>query len=135
MGSDTDLSSTKINVKYSRTMSGLTSIFPDGTRISHQEEVKYSGCSLNISGDCRREVQSRISACTAITRRLELFWKQAEVPVKWKVIVYDAVIKSAFTTYLSKCCNVANMFSSSVCSSMLADCSAVLDVVFKYPPL
>ena len=40
------------------------------------------------------EVNRRISSTMPIMKRLDLFWKQARVPTKWKIQVFDAVCVS-----------------------------------------
>ena len=68
--------------------------FADGTRIKHKQEVRYLGCMLNMRADTTQEIRGRISTCMAIMKKLDLYWLHARCPVKWKVLVLDAVIRS-----------------------------------------
>ena len=68
--------------------------FADGTKVTKREEVKYLGCILNMRADTSSEVKSRISTCMAIMQKMDLFWRKAECPIKWKILVFDAVIRS-----------------------------------------
>ena len=68
--------------------------FADGTKVQRREEVKYLGCVLNMRADTSSEVKARISTCMAIMHKMDLFWRKAECPIRWKVLVFDAVIRS-----------------------------------------
>ena len=68
--------------------------FADGQLVAHRHKVKYLGCTLNLKADTQREIKSRIGICMGIMRKLDLFWLHARCPIKWKVLVFDAVIRS-----------------------------------------
>ena len=57
-------------------------------------EVKYLGCMINDKGDPRKEVRKRISECMCIMKKLDNFWKHTNNPNKWKLITYNAIIKT-----------------------------------------
>ena len=42
----------------------------------------------------KTEIQNRIADCTATANRLKFFWNKADNSIKWKLQVYDAVIRS-----------------------------------------
>ena len=44
--------------------------------------------------DPKIEINRRISSAMPILKRLDLFWKQARVPTKWKINVFNAVCVS-----------------------------------------
>ena len=39
-------------------------------------------------------LHNRIADCAATANRLKIFWHKAETPVKWKLLVLDAIIRS-----------------------------------------
>ena len=47
-----------------------------------------------MKADTSSEVKARISTCMAIMQKLDIFWKKAECPMKWKILVFHAVIRS-----------------------------------------
>ena len=49
---------------------------------------------LNDKGDPKKEVSKRISECMAILNKMDPCWKHLENPTKWKLRIYDAVIKT-----------------------------------------
>ena len=58
------------------------------------DEVKYLGCMINDKGDPRKEVRKRIAECMCIMKKLDCFWKHTNNPIKWKLITYNAIIKT-----------------------------------------
>ena len=52
------------------------------------------GCKLNNKGDGTRELSARIAECMAVFKRLDLFWLRGDSGVRFKLHVYDAVIRS-----------------------------------------
>ena len=49
---------------------------------------------LNDRGDPIREIAKRKSECMAIMTKLDPVWKHLENPTRWKLIVWDAIIRS-----------------------------------------
>ena len=47
-----------------------------------------------MKADTAREIKNRISTCMAIMKSLDVFWLHAKCPTRWKVLVFDAVIRS-----------------------------------------
>ena len=68
--------------------------FQDGTPVPRKQEVRYLGCHINSDCDVKREVNSRISTCMIVLKRLDLFWRHSNCPPRFKLEVLDAVIKS-----------------------------------------
>ena len=54
----------------------------------------YSGCALNKETDMHQEINRRLSTCMTTLKRLDLFWLHGTNPVKFKVRVYNAIIRS-----------------------------------------
>ena len=68
--------------------------FADGTRVPEVEEVTYLGSILSKTHNIRKEAASRTSVAMVVWKRLDIFWKKSHCPAKFKLIVYDAVIRS-----------------------------------------
>ena len=68
--------------------------FRDGDRVPPHREVKYLGCMLNDKGDPVREINKRTADCYVTWKRLGEFWKHADCSLRFKLGVYDAVIRS-----------------------------------------
>jgi hypothetical protein len=66
----------------------------DGTRLKPVNEAKYLGCYLNNRADGIREVKKRISECTVILKKLDLFWGHSNCSLRRKLAVQKAVIET-----------------------------------------
>ena len=58
------------------------------------EEVVYLGALLTKSHDTKKEITSRLAVCMYTWKQLDIFWKKSICPLKFKIHVYDAVIRS-----------------------------------------
>ena len=68
--------------------------FLDKTKVPQLNIVKYLGCMVNDKGDPRKEISKRISECMVILKQLDPCWKHTENPTRWKLIIFDAVVRS-----------------------------------------
>ena len=68
--------------------------FTDGTRMPHEDHVSYLGGLLTRHVDKRAEIESRMSAIMAVWKRMYIFFKNPNCPVRWKLIVYNSMIRS-----------------------------------------
>lgn len=68
--------------------------FADGTPLTKKAEVKYLGCMLNAKGNTRTELGKRISNAMTTLKKLYLFWIHSSCPIKFKLLVVDAAIRS-----------------------------------------
>ena len=68
--------------------------YADGTPLTKKAEVKYLGCLLNQKGNTRTELGKRISNAMTTLKKLDLFWIHSSCPIKFKLLVVDAVIRS-----------------------------------------
>ena len=68
--------------------------FQDGKKIKIKDTVTYLGCDINKNGDIKREVSKRISNAMTTLKRLDLFWRHSNCPVKFKLIALDATLRS-----------------------------------------
>ena len=66
----------------------------EGKLVPRQHSATYLGCLLTDSFDNRAEVLNRLGDCTATCRRMKLFWNKAATSVKWKIQVFNAIIRS-----------------------------------------
>jgi len=68
--------------------------FIDGTSVPIESSTKYLGATISKTHDIRSEVTNRISSCFAVLNRLNFFWKKSTCPDKFKLTVFDAVVRS-----------------------------------------
>jgi hypothetical protein len=58
------------------------------------KKTRYLGGIIHKKHDVSGEVQSKIGSCFAILNRLNFFWKKANCPHKFKLNVFDAVVRA-----------------------------------------
>jgi retron-type reverse transcriptase len=68
--------------------------YADGTKVPCGDAVTYLGAELTKLGSSRKEVNRKISQCIVICKKLQMFWKNPSCPTKFKLHIYDAVIRS-----------------------------------------
>ena len=68
--------------------------FADGQKLKSVDETIYLGTQISKRVNPKIEINRRISSPMPILKRLDLFWKQARVPTKWKIQVFNAVCVS-----------------------------------------
>ena len=49
---------------------------------------------MSDSFDNRAEISNRLSDCIAMCNRLKIFWSKANTSVKWKIQVFNAIVRS-----------------------------------------
>jgi len=64
--------------------------FADGQPVKTVDETIYLGTQFNKRVDPKTEIIWRISQTTPILKKLDMFWKQAQVSNKWKIQVFKA---------------------------------------------
>ena len=52
---------------------------------------------MNRKCDMKKELKTRVADTMAVMKRLGLFWSQARCPIKFKIQVYNAVIRTKAT--------------------------------------
>ena len=62
--------------------------------VPRKTKATYLGAILTDTNDNHAEVNNRIADCIATANRLKVFWNKAANTVKWKLQVYDAIIRS-----------------------------------------
>ena len=68
--------------------------FLDGLAVPSATEAKYLGAVISSSHDLRKEISNKISGCFATLNKLNFFWSKSNCPTKFKINVYDAVIRA-----------------------------------------
>ena len=68
--------------------------FVNGDKMPAEKSAEYLGSQLNYKADTDAEVKRRIQAANATWQRLKPFWLNDRISTKYKIIVYDAVIRS-----------------------------------------
>ena len=66
----------------------------DGTLVPRKHEAIYLGTVLSDSVNNQREVLNRLAAAMATCNRLKIFWDKARTTIKWKICVFDSILKS-----------------------------------------
>eukprot|EP00973_Karenia_brevis_P042455 5877744-Karenia_brevis.AAC.1 len=60
-------------------------MFGDGTKVPTADEATYLGVKLNSKCNVSTEIAQRKSACIAVWKKLETFWKHADVSKKFQL--------------------------------------------------
>ena len=68
--------------------------FPDGTPVTRQEKIKYLGATFNTTLDINRIVRQKITDASATMRTLQPLWADNHISTSWKLVVFNAVIRS-----------------------------------------
>ena len=76
-------------------MSGNNVIkLPDGQKMERVEENTYLGHQITQQMDVKHEINHKMSQTLRTWFKLETFWKAVDCTTKWKLQVYDAVIRN-----------------------------------------
>ena len=65
-----------------------------GALVPRKSSATYLGTLLTDSFNNKAEVANRLNDCIATCNRLKLFWKKARTSIKWKIQVFNAIIRS-----------------------------------------
>ena len=68
--------------------------FMNGTKLETPTEAEYLGSTISDKHLTRKEVSGRISTCFATLQKMHFFWRKANCPAKFKLTVFDAVIRA-----------------------------------------
>ena len=68
--------------------------FQNGEVIKEQEETMYLGGVISKHHDITKEVHGKLSSCFAVLNKLNVFWLNSSCPQKFKLDVFDAVVRS-----------------------------------------
>ena len=65
-----------------------------GRLVPRQRSATYLGTLLTDTFDNTAEIANRLGDCIATCNRLKVFWKKAITSIKWKIQVFNAIIRS-----------------------------------------
>ena len=68
--------------------------YANGAKVRCADSTTYLGAELNKFGTNRKDINSKISQCIVISKKLQYFWNNPSCPTKFKLQVFDAVIRS-----------------------------------------
>ena len=69
-------------------------VFADHRKVPEQDEAMYLGGVISKVFDVRKEVNKKISACFGVLTKLNEFWFRSSCPPKFKITVFDAIVRS-----------------------------------------
>ena len=65
-----------------------------GRLVPRQRSATYLGTLLTDTFDNEAEIANRLGECIATCNRLKIFWTKANTFIKWKIQVFNAIIRS-----------------------------------------
>ena len=68
--------------------------FKDDSKVKHADAAPYLGSNISNTRNLKAEVSKKISACFVLLNKLNHFWSKSNCPTKFKLDVFDAVIRS-----------------------------------------
>lgn len=68
--------------------------FDDGTPLTKEFEATYLGNEINKTVNIQFEIFNKMSEVRRTWYKLEPYWKASGASKKWKLIIYDAIIRS-----------------------------------------
>jgi len=81
-----------INLTLNRVQSNIK--YENGDLVPRKPKATYLGTLLTDTNDIHAEISNRMADCTTTANKLKLFWNKANTTIKWKLQVYDAIIRS-----------------------------------------
>ena len=68
--------------------------FGDGKAVPSEKAAIYLGAEIRADNIIRTEIQRRMATCIVTWNKLHLFWRHSNTPIRTKLIVFDAVVRS-----------------------------------------
>ena len=81
-----------INLTLNRVQSKI--VYKDTTLVPRKPQATYLGAILTDTNDNHAEINNRMAGSMQTANRMKLFWNKANTASKWKIQVYDAIIRS-----------------------------------------
>ena len=78
-----------------------------GRLVPRQRSATYLGTLLTDTFDNKAEIANRLGDCIATCNRLKIFWKKANTSIKWKIQVFNAIVRSKLL-YGLECIQLTN---------------------------
>lgn len=98
---DIEFESAKYGLKLNKNKCELLNLgkqktvkFADGTPVNKVFEAKYLGVYVNQDDDINTEISKRISETTITWRKLGIFFKRSNATQRFKLTVYNAVVRA-----------------------------------------
>ena len=68
--------------------------FRNGEKVPKVNSTVYLGANINDKDDPKQDVNTRLGACFSLLNKLDYFWRKSNCTVKFKLDVFDAVVRS-----------------------------------------
>ena len=68
--------------------------FPSGEILERKATIKYLGTLFTRDLDVKYILQQRMRGAMAEMKKLKLFWREAEVKFPWRLVVFQAVVRT-----------------------------------------
>ena len=68
--------------------------FHDGTPLDKKYETTYLGHEINRESNITHEISNKIQEVRSTWMKLHVYWKAANASKKWKLVIFDAVVRS-----------------------------------------
>ena len=68
--------------------------FPDSSPVSKHDQIKYLGATFSATVDVNAILRQKITDASANMRLLQPLWADTHISVSWKLVVYNAVIRT-----------------------------------------
>ena len=68
--------------------------FPEGQKLNRVEETTYLGHQITQEIDVKHEIQHKMHQTLKTWFNLDTFWKTTVCSIRWKLQVYDAIIRN-----------------------------------------
>ena len=65
-----------------------------GRVVPRQKSATYLGTLLSDTFDNKAEVANRLGDCIGTCKRMGLFWNKANTSIKWKIQVFNSIVRS-----------------------------------------
>eukprot|EP00971_Amphidinium_carterae_P145827 2890270-Amphidinium_carterae.1 len=68
--------------------------FPDGTPLQRVTDLVYLGCTFTSTAHAKTILNRAIVSAMIAFKQLHLFWRRCRCSIAWKLVVYNAVVRS-----------------------------------------
>ena len=68
--------------------------FPDSSEVTKHDQIKYLGATFNATLDVTAIAKQKLAEAAATMRTLKPLWADTHISTSWKLVVYNAVIRS-----------------------------------------
>ena len=68
--------------------------FANRDKVKIEQSTIYLWANINVKDDPKLDVNTRLGSCFATLNKLNFFWRKSNCPTKFKLTVFDTVIRS-----------------------------------------